>query len=95
MAYFIDAEGNYPRHIGDVQIAAPAYVYGDDLPDGWVEVAEGVTPECGEGEAYVETAPKNIGGIITRQFKIVTAERWPDSPPLAPLPTLTPPDLAE
>jgi hypothetical protein len=74
MTYFIDPQGNYPRHIGDVQVVDPNYVQGNDLPEGWQEVAPGIIPELKQGETFEELAPKKINGVLTRQFKIVPLE---------------------
>lgn len=35
----INPQGEYPRHIGDLQLEYPDWNLGDSLPDGWVEVA--------------------------------------------------------
>jgi hypothetical protein len=72
MGYFIDAEGQYPRHAGDVQLVQPGWVEGvDPLPAGWVAVAEGVIPEIAEGFELVELAPADIGGELVRQFEVI------------------------
>lgn len=35
---FIDPNGNYPRHIGDLMLASPGWEEGQALPEGWVYV---------------------------------------------------------
>lgn len=44
MNLFIDPQGNYPRHRGDLQLDHPSWRDGDDLPQGWVEVREVEAP---------------------------------------------------
>lgn len=82
MAYFIAPDGGYPRHIGDVQIDDSNFVYGESaLPNGWVEVAEGVVPEYNvETETFYEDAPALINGVMTRQFVVrpLTAQEIKD-----------------
>lgn len=71
MGYFIDAEGNYPRHAGDVQAIQPDWVEGvDALPDGWKEVTAGVFPAITETQTVEELAPALVKGILTRQFAV-------------------------
>ena len=72
MGYFMDPQGNYPRHAGDIQAVAPDFIEGESaLPDGWVEVLAGEIPALAEGEMFVEIAPKKINGKFVRQFEIV------------------------
>lgn len=69
MGYFIDPEGNYPRHAGDVQIVAPGWnEETDELPEGWVNVEPGTTPDIPAGHELVELAPKLVRGRYVRQF---------------------------
>ena len=75
MGYFIDNQGNYPRHAGDVQLEHPDWVEGvDALPDGWTDVAEGIVPEIPEGYELIELAPAEVDGVLTRQFDVVKSE---------------------
>jgi len=48
MSLFIDSQGNYPRHIGDLLLEHPDY-NGTDLPEGWklVEQTDQPIPELG------------------------------------------------
>lgn len=69
MGYFIDPEGNYPRHAGDVQIVVPGWDEEiDALPEGWVNVEPGIIPDVPEGFYLVELAPKAVKGKYVRQF---------------------------
>jgi hypothetical protein len=71
MAYFIAPNGDYPTHIGDIQRDNPDFVEGDSLPDGWVEVAYGIIPDIDpETETWFEVKPKEVNGILTRQFQV-------------------------
>jgi hypothetical protein len=69
MGYYIDPEGNYPRHAGDIQLVIPEWNEATDpLPDGWIDVAEGTIPEIAEGYELVELAPKSTRGKYARRF---------------------------
>lgn len=69
MGYFIDPEGNYPRHAGDVQLVVPGWnEEADALPEGWVNVEPGTVPEIPEGHELIELAPKLVKGNYVRQF---------------------------
>lgn len=82
MGYFIDPEGNYPRHAGDIQAVDPDFIEGESaLPEGWVEVGAGVIPTLNEGEIFVEIAPKKINGKWIRQFEVVPEPVRPDPLP--------------
>lgn len=70
--YFIDPEGNYPRHVGDLQLQHPEWsVDNDKLPEGWIEVTEGILPEIPKGFALIELQPKKINEKYVRQFDLV------------------------
>lgn len=69
MGYFIDPEGNYPRHAADVQIVAPGWNEDTDaLPEGWINVAEGTVPDIEPGYELIELPPKATKGKYARQF---------------------------
>lgn len=75
MGYFIDPEGNYPRHAGDVQIYVPGWNEDTDaLPEGWINVEPGTIPEIPEGFYLVELAPKLVKGKYLRQFDLAPIE---------------------
>jgi hypothetical protein len=60
---FINPLGEYPRHIGDVQIEHPTWTPGELLPEGWNQVTE--TPfnlEVGENQTAYEAAPQEVDG---------------------------------
>ena len=70
MAFFINPLSEYPRHIGDIQIEYPNWNYGDVLPDGWQEVADGIVPEVNADEYWIEISPNFSDGVLTRQFEV-------------------------
>jgi hypothetical protein len=49
---------------------APGWRLGDDLPEGWVLVAETERPEPGANQVTVEAAPKEIKGVWTQQWLV-------------------------
>ena len=68
---FINPNGDYPRHIGDIQIDYPDYRPGDSLPEGWKEVAYAENwPTVGKYEVIYETEPTLINGKLTQNFQI-------------------------
>lgn len=74
MGYFIDPQGNYPRHAGDIQITHPGWDEETDaLPNGWVNVEPGETPEVPDGFVLVELKPAQVDGVYVRQFDVVAA----------------------
>jgi hypothetical protein len=80
MGYYIDPQGNYPRHAGDVQAEVPEWNEETDaLPEGWLNVQPGTVPEILEGQQLVELAPKLVKGKYVRQF---TTEAIPEPAPI-------------
>ena len=77
MAYYIDAENNYPKHDGDILALEPDWEPGHPLPEGWQEVAHGEVPEISENQYLEELPPIEVKGKLTRQFQVVdyTAEQ--------------------
>jgi hypothetical protein len=73
---FISPNQDYPRHIGDIQLAHPSYKAGDSLPDGWVQVVEVERPKAGKDEITVEGFPVEVDGVTTQNWIIraMTAE---------------------
>jgi hypothetical protein len=65
---YINAENEYPRHIGDVQLVLPGFKDGDTLPKGWVSVKESQTPIAGLNQAVSEVAPADVEGVMTQQW---------------------------
>lgn len=54
---FINAENQYPRHIGDLLNAHPDYVEGDALPEGWHLVIASEFPALSADETFEEVFP--------------------------------------
>ena len=73
---YINPQGEYPRHYGDIMLDAPGWQLGDDLPEGWVLVAEAPLPTPGVDEIVVEDFPKEVKGVMTQNWKVraMTAE---------------------
>jgi hypothetical protein len=67
---FIDADGNYPRFMGDVQLIQPSFQLGDSLPDGWLEVAETDRPTAGDNQVVEPADPIELNGVWTQQWKV-------------------------
>lgn len=74
---FINDKNEYPRYIGDLQIDHPNWQIGDELPNGWREVAFAENrPEPAEDEIIVELFPVEENGIFVQSFttRKLTAE---------------------
>ena len=73
---YINAEGEYPRHIGDVQLAKSGWSEGDVLPDGWQAVVETERPAVGTDQLTYDSGPVDIGGVLSQGWTIrdLTAE---------------------
>lgn len=73
---YISPKGEYPRYYGDIQLEHPNWKLGDELPKGWVQVAEVEQPETKENEIAYVANPEIVDGVMTQQWKIreMTAE---------------------
>ena len=67
---YINAENEYPRHIGDVQLAKPSFKDGDTLPTGWAKVKESERPTGGIDQVTVEGFPETIDGVVTQSWTL-------------------------
>jgi len=67
---YINPENEYPRHIGDVQLAKPSFKEGDALPTGWTKVEESERPTAGTDQVTVEDTPVEVKGVMTQQWLI-------------------------
>ena len=65
---YISADNEYPRHIGDVQLAKSGFKEGDTLPTGWVQVEESERPTAGNDQLTVEGFPETIDGVVTQSW---------------------------
>jgi len=67
---YINSDNEYPRHIGDVQLAKPSFKDGDTLPTGWLKVEESERPTAGTDKVTVEGTPEEINGVITQTWTV-------------------------
>jgi len=67
---YINAENEYPRHIGDVQLVKPSFKEGDALPTGWQRVEESERPTAGTDQVTVEGTPEEIDGVMTQTWVV-------------------------
>jgi len=67
---YINADNEYPRHIGDVQLAKPSFQEGDTLPKGWTKVEESERPTAGIDQVTVESTPVEVDGVMTQQWTV-------------------------
>ena len=67
---YINSANEYPRHIGDVQLAKPSFKDGDTLPTGWVKVEESERPTAGTDKVTVESFPEEIDGVMTQSWTV-------------------------
>lgn len=71
MGYFIDPDGNYPRHAGDVQLILPNWQEGEDpLPEGWHSVEDANLPTIDSNQVVEEHFPKIVDGKYVRNFVV-------------------------
>tara|TARA_R110000796_G_scaffold250692_1_gene380212 strand:- start:99 stop:428 length:330 start_codon:yes stop_codon:yes gene_type:complete len=69
MAY-INAEGEYPRHIGDIQLVKKGWSEGDTLPTGWQTVAETEKPTAGTDQVTYDSGPVTIDGVLSQGWTV-------------------------
>ena len=67
---YISAENQYPRHIGDVQLAQPEFQEGDALPTGWRDVILTTPPIPGTNKVVVEGFPVEVEGVMKQKFTV-------------------------
>lgn len=73
---YISPNNEYPRHYGDIQLENPEWQLGDNLPDGWMEVAQVNPPEQQTNKVIYEEFPIEIDGVMTQNWQVrdMTAE---------------------
>jgi hypothetical protein len=73
---YINAEGEYPRHIGDVQLAQNGWAEGDALPTGWQSVVETERPTAGTDQLTYDSGPVDVDGVLSQGWTVrdLTAE---------------------
>jgi hypothetical protein len=67
---YINSENEYPRHIGDVQLAKPSFKDGDALPEGWQAVTQTTRPIPGKDKLSVEAFPVQVDGVMTQSWTV-------------------------
>jgi hypothetical protein len=70
MATYISPTGEYPRHIGDIQIEHPNWQKGDDLPNGWNVVLDSEIPAKADDEIVVLGEPVKKNGLWYQNWVI-------------------------
>jgi hypothetical protein len=73
---YINAQGEYPRHIGDVQLAKKGFKEGDALPKGWKSVIETERPAAGKDQVAYDSGAVQVDGVLTQGWTVrdLTAE---------------------
>lgn len=67
---YISADGQYPRHIGDLLLVSPGFQDGDELPEGWQAVTETPRPQTGPDQVALESGPVEIDGVLSQNWVI-------------------------
>ncbi len=67
---YISSKGEYPRHIGDIQLEHKGFKAGDPLPEGWVKVAEVDRPLVQTDELAYESFPVEVEGVMTQNWLV-------------------------
>jgi len=73
---YINPEGEFPRHIGDIWIDYPNFKDGDELPEGWVKVEEVPLPNKTDDQIVEQGYPVEVDGVMTQNWQVrdMTAE---------------------
>jgi hypothetical protein len=73
---YVNAQGEYPRHIGDVQLVKKGWAEGDALPTGWQAVVETERPTAGTEQVAYESGPVDVDGVLSQGWTVrdLTAE---------------------
>lgn len=67
---YINAQGEYPRHYGDIQLENLGWQLGDELPTGWIKVEETVRPTTAEGQIALEVFPVETDGVWSQAWSV-------------------------
>lgn len=72
--YYNTATGEYPRHIGDLQLLG--WSKGTPLPENWVRIRPTEPPTVGNNEVAYEAPLQQVDGEWIRQWAVreMTAE---------------------
>jgi hypothetical protein len=73
---YMNAEGEYPRHVGDVQLVKKGWAEGDTLPKGWQAVTETERPTAGADQVTYDSGPIDVDGVLSQGWTVrdLTAE---------------------
>lgn len=73
---YTNAQGEYPRHIGDVQLVKKGWAEGDTLPTGWQAVVETERPTAGADQVAYDSGPVEVDGVLSQGWTVrdLTAE---------------------
>tara|TARA_R110000796_G_scaffold97000_1_gene203730 strand:+ start:2284 stop:2613 length:330 start_codon:yes stop_codon:yes gene_type:complete len=73
---YTNAQGEYPRHPGDVQLVKKGWSEGDALPTGWQAVVETERPTAGTDQVAYDSGPVEIDGVLSQGWTVrdLTAE---------------------
>jgi hypothetical protein len=73
---YTNAQGEYPRHIGDVQLVKKGWSEGDTLPTGWQAVVETERPTPGIDQLTYDSGPIDVDGVLSQGWTVrdLTAE---------------------
>lgn len=66
---YISPDNQYPRHYGDIMLHTPGWKFGDQLPEGWVQVAEAERPTAGADEIVYEDFPTEVKGVMIQNWQ--------------------------
>jgi hypothetical protein len=67
---YINPQGEYPRHYGDIQLDNPTWELGDELPEGWVKVEESPRPEITSNQVAYEVHPVETDGVWYQTWEV-------------------------
>jgi hypothetical protein len=67
---YVNAQGEYPRHIGDVQLAKKGWATGDALPTGWQSVVETERPTPGVDQLTYDSGPVDVDGVLSQGWTV-------------------------
>lgn len=67
---YINPSGEYPRHVGDIQLEHPGWELGQPLPSGWRQVASVDAPIIQVGEILEELQPREVDGVISQVWSV-------------------------
>ena len=67
---YTNAEGEYPLHIGDVQLVKKGWSEGDALPTGWQAVVETERPVAGTDQVAYDSGPIDVDGVLSQGWTV-------------------------